>query len=290
MNLPQSLFDAYYFAHGCLAPYERNEAMLAFFDAIAERIVSDIRPATVLDAGCAYGLLVECLRRRGVQAFGVDISQHAIGQAHPDARPYCWVGSAAEAFPQRYDLIVSIEVLEHMPQTDAERAIVNFCQHSDDVLFSSTPFDYKEVTHFNVQPPETWAELFARHDFYRDVDFDASVITPWAVRFRKSSEPVHRLARDYERKYWLLWKENRDLRALSLEMRAQLAAQPQAAPQPQDNTQTAALQQQLDEIQSSQAWKLSLRLRALRQKLVPPASRRERWLQRIGLLRSNRLE
>jgi hypothetical protein len=29
--------------------------------------------------------------------------------------------------------------------------------------------------------------------------------------------------RDYERKYWLLWKENTDLRELTLEMREELA-------------------------------------------------------------------
>jgi len=29
--------------------------------------------------------------------------------------------------------------------------------------------------------------------------------------------------RDYERKYWLLWKENRDLRELNLESRNQLS-------------------------------------------------------------------
>jgi hypothetical protein len=97
------------------------------------------------------------------------------------------------------------------------------CQHSDDILFSSTPNDYKEVSHFNVQPPEYWAELFAREGFFRDVDFDASFITPWAVRYRKVDEPLHRIVRNYERKFWLLWKENSDLRDLTIELREDLA-------------------------------------------------------------------
>ena len=45
----------------------------------------------------------------------------------------------------------------------------------------------------NVRPPEYWAEQFARQGFVRDVDFDASFITPWAVRFRRSAEPLHRV-------------------------------------------------------------------------------------------------
>jgi GT2 family glycosyltransferase/glycosyltransferase involved in cell wall biosynthesis len=218
------LYDAYYYAHGCGRPYQRDDEWLRFFGSIAKRIVQDIQPQTVLDAGCALGLLVETLRDRDVAAFGVDIATYAIEQVYAPMQPYCWAGSVADPFPQHYDLIVCIEVLEHMPQTEAEQAIVNFCQHTNDILFSSTPFDYKEATHFNVQSPEYWAEQFARQGFYRDVDFDATFITPWTVRFRRRSEPVQRLIRDYERKFWLLNKENSDLRSLTLEMRDQLAA------------------------------------------------------------------
>ena len=184
---------------------------MAFFRGIADRIIADIGPQSVLDAGCALGFLIEGLRGRGVEAFGRDVSAFAIDNVHPSIRPYCDRGSIAEPLARRYDLIVSIEVLEHMRADEARAAIANLCRFTDDMLFSSTPFDYKEVTHFNVQPPEYWAELFAQQGFYRDVDFDASFITEWAVRFRRRQEPLHRIIRDYERGYWLLRKENRDL-------------------------------------------------------------------------------
>jgi SAM-dependent methyltransferase len=224
-------YDAYYFAHGCGRPYQRDDEWLRVFGGIADRLAEEIAPSSVLDAGCALGFLVESLRRRGVAAFGIDISEYAIANAHADIQPYCRVGSIAEPFPQRYDLIVCIEVLEHMPLQEAERAIANFCRHTDDVVFSSTPFDYKEPTHFNVQSPEYWAAQYARHGFYRDVDFDGSFITPWAARFRRATEPIHRVIGDYERRFWLLWKENTDLRALTLEMRQQLAEQSEALAQ-----------------------------------------------------------
>jgi O-antigen biosynthesis protein len=216
-------FDAYYYAHGCGRPYQRDDEWLGFFDKIAARIASDIGPASVLDAGCAMGFLVERLRARGVEAFGIDISEYAIGNVHESVRPFCWAGSVAVPFPRRYDLIVTIEVLEHMPPDEAERAVANFCQHTDDILFSSTPNDYKEASHVNVHPPEYWAVLFARQGFFRDVDFDGSFLAPWATRFRRRSDPPPRLISDYERKYWLLWKENADLRALAVETRDELA-------------------------------------------------------------------
>ncbi|MCI0475461.1 MAG: hypothetical protein L0Y55_04385, partial [Anaerolineales bacterium] len=92
------------------------------------------------------------------------------------------------------------------------------------ILFSSTPIDHKEATHINVRPPEDWAELFARQGFVRDLDFDASCITPWAVLFPRNQASLACVIRDYERKFWWTRKENVDLRAVNLEMRNQLAA------------------------------------------------------------------
>jgi len=217
------LFNAYYYAHDCGEPYCRNEAWLNLFDSFAERIFQDIQPTTVLDAGCAIGLLVEVLRKRGTQAWGVDISEFAIQNAHPDIRQYCKVGSITEPFEiPHYDLIVCIEVLEHLPKEDAGKAIANLCQHSDDILFSSTPYDYNEATHFNVQPTEYWVEHFARHGYFRDVDFDASFITPWAIRFRLRKITPASLARDYERKLMPLLHGNTALRRQVINNRDQL--------------------------------------------------------------------
>jgi SAM-dependent methyltransferase len=216
-------FDEYYYAHCCGDPYERSEPLLKFFGGIADRLVADIAPKTVLDAGCAIGLLVEALRQRGVDATGIDLSSYAIGRVDEGLRAYCRQGSIADEFPQRYDLIVSIEVLEHMPAREAEAAIANFCRHTDDVVFSSSPLDYKEPTHVNVHPPEYWASEFARHGFYRDVDFDASYITPWAVRFRRSAEPLHRIVRSYERRFWELLLERNDTRTYSMQVQNDLA-------------------------------------------------------------------
>ncbi len=274
------LYDAYYYAHGCGPPYARNEEWLRFFAFIADRIVTDIRPSTVLDVGCAMGFLVEGLRQRGVEAYGVDISEYAIQKVDPSIRPYCWVGSIAEAFPRKYDLIVCIEVLEHIPPSKADEAVKNCCLHSDNVLFSSTPFDYKEFTHLNVRPPEYWADLFARHGFLRDVDFDASFITPWAVRFCLRNEPLHSIVKDYERKYWLLWKETVDLRQSKLEMRDQLASNEQALQTLKDQMET---KDQIAEELKAQVMELKRTREEPGQQTLstPPGTRRERILRKL---------
>ena len=219
-----SAYDEFYYRH-CVGgdAYKRDRSWLEFNARIADRIVQDIRPAASLDAGCGFGFLVEALHDRGVDAAGMDVSEYAIQHVHESVRAKCWAGSLVVDLPRRYDLVTTVEVLEHLPAADAERAIANICAHTDDVLFSSTPFDRKELTHVNVQPPEHWAEQFARHGFFRDVDFDASFITPWAVRFRRRLDPIHRIVRDYERRFAPMEYERNEIRQKAFELQRTLA-------------------------------------------------------------------
>jgi len=214
-------YDSFYYGR-CLnlnqtEAYRRDERWLNFFGTIADRIVRDFGPQTVLDAGCAMGFLVEALRDRGVEAYGIDISEYALAQVREDIRPYCRKASVTAALKRKYDLIVCIETLEHLPKRDAEHAVQNFCAHTGDVLFSSTPHDYKEATHVNVMPRDYWAELFARLGFVHDLDYDPSTyLSPWAVRFRKSQEGLPRVAATYERVLARYQDENVALRELDL--------------------------------------------------------------------------
>jgi SAM-dependent methyltransferase len=217
-------YDARYYAEYGGMPYGRFEHWTRFFGTVADHIVSEIGPRRVLDAGCALGLLVEALRTRGVDAEGVDLSSYAIANVYEPIKAFCRQGSIGDDFGSRYDLIVSFEVVEHLPAREGEAAVANICRHTDDVLLSSTPFHHHhELSHVNVQPSEYWAELFARHGFYRDVAFDASFISPWAVRFRRSAEPLPRIVRDYERWFSTLAIERNEMRRLSIDLQQQLA-------------------------------------------------------------------
>lgn len=150
---------------------------------------------------------------------------------------------------------------------DARAALENICRHTDDVLFSSTPYDYEEATHFNVMPPERWAELFALQGFYRDVDFDASFLTPWAARYRRKNEPLHRLVLDYERKFSQLWKENVDLRKLTGEMRQELFKTTQKFTASEKRIQL--LERDLDDVRASRSWQFLESLARLKRRLLP---------------------
>src|ERR1039457_1971165 len=185
------LFDAAYYLTGCGdTPYARTDELLRFFGGVADEIVRSLRPSRVFDAGCAFGMLVESLRDRGVEAWGVDISAYAIANVRPDMRPYCQVGSISEPFGGRFDLVTCIEVLEHLPEEEAWVAVEGITNASDVVLFSSTPDDLDEPTHINVQPILYWLELFERYGFQPDLTYDAGVVAPCAILFRRSQQSL----------------------------------------------------------------------------------------------------
>lgn len=215
-------FGAYYYSHDCGIPYERNDHWLSFFGGVADSIVRKLEPTSVLDAGCAMGFLVETLRDREVEAYGVDVSEYAISQVHPSVREHCWAASLTEPLPRSYDLITCVEVIEHIDPADAEKVIANLCNATDRLLLSTSPFDYAEPTHVNVQPPEVWSSMLAREGFLRDVDHDASYLTPWAALYRRTDEPVSETVRRYDRSWWRLRWEVSEARGSLLKLQERL--------------------------------------------------------------------
>jgi SAM-dependent methyltransferase len=213
-------------------PYERNERWLEFFADVADGIVRELRPSSVLDAGCAMGFLVESLGERGVEAWGVDVSEYAIAQADASVRERCSVASLTAPIERRYDLITCIEVLEHVPPAETDRAVANLCGATDRLLLSTTPQDYGEPTHLNVQPPEFWSALLAREGFMRDLERDLSFVSPWAALYTRVEEPLPETVRRYDRAWARLRREATEVRGSLLATQERLAKLEQAGQAP----------------------------------------------------------
>lgn len=212
-----SSYDENYYKYYCGSPdYTTNSSFIEFFKIIAMHIKEKFNPKTVLDAGCACGHLVAALRDLGIDAYGVDISEYAIRQAREDIKPYCKVSSLTSKlpadFPDKYDLVTNIEVLEHLYEDDCLKALDLLCQYSDMILFSSSPDDFTEETHVNVQPLEYWVKHFAKNGFYPNMYYDMNILTPQAMVFERSQ--------DYESLFAscasVIWQE-RQLRLKSCE-------------------------------------------------------------------------
>ena len=252
---PHPYNAAYYESYLGPIPYSRYEGKwLQFFGVIAEHIVKYIGPKRVLDAGCAKGFLVEALRDRGVEAYGIDLSEYAISTVRRDIRPYCRVVSLADPISERFDLIVCIEVLEHIPEDTGRLVIANLCRSADDIIFSSSPDDYTEVTHINVRPRSYWIALFSEEGFDLDVEFDATCIAPHAMRFVKKS--VRSCALDA-----LL--QHRECLRKTFERTDK-----------EQKILIQKLERRLETIEQSIGWKVLVNLKRLREKVCPLHSAR----------------
>jgi SAM-dependent methyltransferase len=75
--------------------------------------------AVVVDLGCGEGYLTYALRREGINCIGVDVSTTAVQRARRRFRHEDWfltVDELAERSIQHVDLVIAVELIEHVPQ------------------------------------------------------------------------------------------------------------------------------------------------------------------------------
>lgn len=194
-------YNKYFFDNYDGGDYSDETIWADFFRGVADKIIDYFSPKSILDAGCANGYLVRAFRERGVEAWGIDISSFAINSAPAEIRPYLNVQSITdplpESFPKKFDIAITIEVLEHLFPEDGAKAIERLCSYADNVLFSSTHDDIEDKMHVNVQLPEYWAKEFAKNSFYRDLIQPVDFISPQAMLFKKQNS-VPNVIFDYE--------------------------------------------------------------------------------------------
>ena len=95
------------------------------FQQVAELSQELFGPKRVLDVGCAKGFQVGALHSRGMEAWGIDISEYAVKTAPTDISTWLKVGTCTDiAFPAQYfDLVLVLETLEHIPPIDIDKTM-----------------------------------------------------------------------------------------------------------------------------------------------------------------------
>ncbi|HSD83034.1 MAG TPA: glycosyltransferase, partial [Anaerolineae bacterium] len=254
---------------------------LNFYETLAEHLAVEIRPRTVLDVSNT-ALLIDKLRAQGIEAAGLS--------ALAESKDASWL-QALPSLSGSYDLIICLDVLEQVPATETTHVIAQLCQHTDDILFSSTPFDFKAIDHCNVQPPDYWAALFAAQGFFHDVDYDASYIAAWAQRFRRGrAETIGRAVAAYERRVWRLTQETTARRELNLEQGRELAVRANQielmrAKADRYDEVVSALELQnarWEQLEASMGGRLLRGLQNFRARLAPPRSMRDQLLENFA--------
>ena len=120
-------FDETYYERGVSARVSgyknyhwRPEYSLPFANELKRRYLNPEFAETVYDFGCAKGYLVKAFRLLNVEAYGYDISDYAIAHADPAVARY--VSNCLSL--KCYDLVVSKDVLEHVPHAELPAALL----------------------------------------------------------------------------------------------------------------------------------------------------------------------
>lgn len=130
----------------------------------------DKRPSSLLDIGCGTGTWLAAAKTagiddvQGVDGIAVPLDQLAVDRSliriH-DLRQSLALG-------RRFDVVLCLEVAEHLDEASGDRLVKSLVQHADAIVFSAACPHQRGQHHVNCQWPVYWQERFNRHGFACD--------------------------------------------------------------------------------------------------------------------------
>jgi 2-polyprenyl-3-methyl-5-hydroxy-6-metoxy-1,4-benzoquinol methylase len=133
---------------------------------IAEYIVSNFHPASVVDFGCGTGIYLQAFFRRGIEVQGIDASPSA-KKNFKLSKDRIMISDITRLLDlaQKYSCAICFEVAEHIPKGLSENLVLNLCHSSDLIIFSAAPKGQGGIGHINERPADFWINSFERHGF-----------------------------------------------------------------------------------------------------------------------------
>ena len=130
-------------------------------------LLSHISPLSVIDVGCGIGTWLKAFQECGVtDVTGYDgdyVDQRALLIDPAQFRPADLKDD--QPFDRTYDLAISLEVAEHLPQQHAGSFVRRLTSAAPAVLFSAAIPGQGGTSHLNEQWQDYWRELFSDEGF-----------------------------------------------------------------------------------------------------------------------------
>jgi len=149
-------------------------------------ILQHYRPSSVADIGCGRGAWLVEWRRAGVADWlGVDGDYvPKAGLLVPPDHFLTQDLTSHFDLGRKYDLVISLEVGEHIPPLATDIFVDNLCAHADAILFSAAVPGQGGTSHVNEQTYDFWRQRFAARgyrlfDFVRPKLVSHREVEPW---------------------------------------------------------------------------------------------------------------
>jgi SAM-dependent methyltransferase len=141
------------------------------------------KPGSVLDVGCGTGALLSQFKQMGLEVTGLEYSDAGIARCREKGVPVVKFDLETEETVQgTWDVTVSFEVAEHLPESLADNYVRVISQFSPVVIMSAATVGQGGKDHVNEQPHEYWIEKMQRRGFDYDKQTSHQVRGEWAGR------------------------------------------------------------------------------------------------------------
>ena len=129
---------------------------------IVPLVIELIRPQSVIDLGCGSGIWLSVFREHGIQDyFGIDgnwIDKKML--EIPEEQFLSFDLKNPFQMDRQFDLVMSMEVVEHLPSQCAEIFVESLVRLAPVILFSAAIPLQGGTDHVNEQWPEYWVRYF----------------------------------------------------------------------------------------------------------------------------------
>jgi SAM-dependent methyltransferase len=122
----------------------------------------------VLDVGCGTGTWLKVFEENGVEDYcGVDGFYVNENQMKISVTKFVKMDLRTNwSLNRKFDLVICLEVAEHLPESSADVFIEDLTRHGDFIVFSAAVPGQGGQNHLNEQWPEYWQKKFNKHGFY----------------------------------------------------------------------------------------------------------------------------
>lgn len=176
------IYDADYYAK------DVDGAALSSMPVMVDTILREFAPDTVMDVGCGTGAMLMELAQRDCKVQGLEYSEAALKICRDRGLTVTQMDFENDALDpslkKAFDLVVSTEVAEHLPEDIADAYVKLLASLADRVIFTAATPGQGGTDHVNEQSNAYWTGKFAKLGF----EYDEATSMAWRGEWRDSGK------------------------------------------------------------------------------------------------------